>query len=87
MENARARSLCYSNEEIIHRVNDACSIVDEDARIREYRELERIIVQEDCAWIPLFSNRHYFIVNERVRNFRVSWNGWTDTQYRDIIIE
>ena len=66
---------------------NACSIVDDNERISEYRELERIIVQEDCAWIPLFSNDHYFVVNERVKNFHVSWNGWSDTPYRDVIIE
>ncbi|MBR1558938.1 MAG: ABC transporter substrate-binding protein [Clostridia bacterium] len=86
-DNARSRSLCYDNEAVIQRVADACAIVDEDARIAEYRELERVIVQEDCAWIPLFSNQHYFIVNPRVRNFRVAWNGWTNTQYRDVVIE
>ena len=86
-ENARSRSLFYDNADVIDRVAGACSIVDERERLAEYRELERVIVQEDCAWIPLFSNRHYFIVNERVRNFRVSWNGWTDTQYRDVCLE
>lgn len=86
-ENARSRSLFYQNEEIMDRVANACAIVNEDERIREYRELERVIVQEDCAWIPLFSNQHYFVVNERVKNFQVSWNGWSDTQYRDIVLE
>ncbi|MBR0309100.1 MAG: ABC transporter substrate-binding protein [Mogibacterium sp.] len=86
-ENFRARSLCYSRTDIMDRVNDACGIVNEEERIKEYRELEKIIVQEDCAWIPLFSNQHYFVVNERVKNFEVSWNGWTNTKYRDIVIE
>ncbi|MBQ7371157.1 MAG: hypothetical protein IJW67_04635, partial [Blautia sp.] len=84
---SRSRSLCYDRMDIIARVNDACSIVDKEERIREYQELERIIVQEDCAWIPLFSNQHYFIVNKRVKNFRVSWNGWTNTRYCDVVIE
>ncbi len=86
-ENTVSRSLCYANEDVIDRVYNACTIVNDEERLREYQELERIIVQEDCAWIPLFSNEHYFIVNERVKNFRVSWNGWTDTQYRDVVIE
>lgn len=86
-EMSKSRSLCYSDEDIMNRVNDACVIVDDVERLKEYRELEKIIVQEDCAWIPLFSNEHYFAVNKRVKNFRVSWNGWTNTQYRDIVIE
>lgn len=85
-DNARSRSLCYSDEDIMDRVANACSIVNNTERLAEYRELERIIVQEDCALIPLFSNQHYFVVNERVKNFRVSWNGWTDTPYRDVVI-
>lgn len=87
LDNARSRSLCYDNADVIRRVEAACGIIDEAARLAEYRELERVIVQDDCAWIPLFSNQHYFIVNKRVKNFRVSWNGWTNTQYRDIVIE
>ena len=86
-EGTRSRSLCYGREDIIDRVFNACSIVSDEERLQEYRDLERIIAQEDCAWIPLFSNDHYFIVNERVRNFRVSWNGWSDTQYRNVVIE
>lgn len=86
-EGSRARSLSYGNEAVIDRVFNACSIVNDEERIREYRDLERIIAQEDCAWIPLFSNDHYFIVSERVNNFCVSWNGWTDTQYRDVVIK
>ena len=86
-ENAHSNSLCYDREDIMNRVADACCIVNEEKRIREYRELERIIVQEDCAWIPLFSNRHYFAVNERVRNFQVPWNGWSDIRYDKIMVE
>lgn len=86
-ENALHRGLGYENEEIIGRVNEACSILNEEERLSEHRALERTIVQEECAWIPLFSNEHYFIVSERVKNFRVSWNGWTDTPYRNVVIE
>ncbi len=87
LENSRSRSLCYGDEAVISRVNDACFIVDDAARLAEYRELERKIVHEDCAWVPLFSNEHYFVVSNRAKGFKVSWNGWTNTQYRDIVIE
>ena len=87
VENTTRRSLCYGDEDVIDRVSNACSIIDEEERLAEYRALERKIVQEDCAWIPLFSNKHYFIVNQRVKHFRVPWNGWSDTQYRDVVIE
>lgn len=81
------RSLCYSNEDIMARVYDACCIVDEPRRLKEYRYLEKKIVQENCAWIPLFSNEHYFVVSDRVKNFKVFWNGWTNTRYHDVVIE
>ncbi|MBQ9429911.1 MAG: ABC transporter substrate-binding protein [Clostridia bacterium] len=87
LENVRYRGLYYEDLDILERVYYACNIVSEEDRLAEYRDLERIIVQEDCAWIPLFSNDHYFAVSGRVRNFRVSWNGWTDTQYRDITLD
>ncbi len=81
-ENTDSRSLCYQDEEIMERVRKARSILDEEARIREYQELERIIVQEDAAWIPLFSRYHYYILGEGLEGFRTSWNGSVKNNYR-----
>ena len=64
----------------------ARGIVNEGARIREYQALERKIVQEDAAWIPLFSRQHYFVVSKRVDGFRVSWNGWASNSYRGVAV-
>ena len=80
--NTKNRSLCYGNKEIIKRVRDARSIMDDEARIKEYDELERIIVQDDAAWIPLFSKERHYLVSERVENFTCSWNGWFETSYK-----
>ena len=85
-ENTRRRSLNYANEAVIKRVQDARAIVDTDQRILEYQALERIIAQEDCAWIPLFSREHLFVVNPRVEGFKVSWNGWSSNYYREVSV-
>ena len=81
-ENTLNRSLCYPNTEVMQRVHDARSITDENKRLEEYHELERLIVQEDAAWIPLFSRERHFLVSNRVQNFTTSWNGWFETCYK-----
>ena len=71
-DNTTYRSLCYPREEIMERVRAARTITDEAERLREYQELERIIVQEDAAWIPLFSRWRYYVTSERVEIGRAS---------------
>ena len=85
-EHTRSRSLCYPDNEVMERIRNARAIVNEAARIREYQDLERKIVQEDAAWIPLFSKQHIFVVSDRVDGFRVSWNGWSSNRYRDVAV-
>jgi ABC-type transport system substrate-binding protein len=48
--------------------------------------LEQAIIQQDAAWIPLFSRQHYFAVSKRVDGFRVSWNGWSSNRYSDVAV-
>ena len=86
-ENANYRSLCYPNEDVMRRVREARAIVDERERIREYQELEKLIIQEDAAWVPLFSRLHFYVAGERVDNFEFSWNGWVSTRYRYISLK
>ena len=83
-ENAAFRSLCYGNGEIMKRVRDARTIADAEERLKEYRELERIIVQEDAAWIPLFSRLRYYVASEKIGGVRSSWNGSVKNRYCDI---
>lgn len=84
--NTLSRSLCYADNDVMQRVRDARAIVDEKQRISEYQDLERKIVQEDAAWVPLFSKQHIFVVSDRVDGFRVSWNGWSSNSYRDVAV-
>ena len=85
-ENSRFRSLCYQREEIMDRVRAARTITDADARIREYRELERIIIQEDAAWIPLFSRLRCYVMAKRIEGVQATWNGSVKNKYSEIIV-
>lgn len=81
-KNTVFRSLCYPDQNVIDRVRAARYILDEEERLQEYHELERRIVQEDAAWIPLFSRLRYYVTGERIDGFRVSWNGSIKNMYR-----
>ncbi|MBR0367167.1 MAG: ABC transporter substrate-binding protein [Clostridia bacterium] len=85
-ENARFRSLCYPREDVMARVRAARAIADAEARIQAYRDLERVIVQEDAAWIPLFSRFFYYVSSERLEGIQASWNGSVKNKYREMTI-
>lgn len=86
-ENTMYRSLCYPDEQVMERVRKARSIVDPDARIEEYRDLERKVAQEDAAWVPLFSRVRYYVASERLSGITSSWNGSLVTKYREFSIK
>ncbi len=85
-ENTTFRSLCYPRENVMERVQLARAITDPAARIREYRDLERTIVQEDAGWIPLYSRMRYYVTSERLKGIRASWNGSVKNMYREMEI-
>ena len=80
-ENTKLRSLNYKDQEVIDRVQQARSIVDPDARIQEYHDLEEKLITEDAAWIPMYSRLHSFAVGKRVQGFEVPWNGLSDCYF------
>lgn len=86
-ENTTFRSLCYPNENVMERVRNARAIMDADARLQEYRDLERKIIQEDAAWIPLFSRTRTYVMSERIEGMQHSWNGSVKNRYRDITVK
>lgn len=81
-ENTVNRSLCYQNQENMERVRKARAIVDGDDRIKEYQDLEKTIVQDDAAWVPLFSRTRYYVTGDRIANFQCAWNGSIKNMYR-----
>ncbi|MCD7832572.1 MAG: ABC transporter substrate-binding protein [Lachnospiraceae bacterium] len=75
------RSGNYYNTEVMERVAAARAIVDDDERLAEYAALEAQIVQEDAAWVPLFSRTHLFVVSDRVASYTPHWAGYSDYSF------
>lgn len=86
-KNSATRSFNYKNEAVAKKLEQARKMTDMNERYKLYQELETQIVIEDAAWIPLFSLEHLFVVQPRVKNFKVSWNGWSNMPYYGIKLE
>ncbi len=82
--NTVRRSFNYKNEQAMARVEAARYMSDPEARIKEYQELEKLIIQDDAAWVPLFQLQHLWVLQPRVKNFTPLWNGWTGCYYAQI---
>ncbi len=86
-ENTTFRSLCYPRENIMKRVRNARGITNKDERIKEYRDLEQTIIQDEAAWIPLFSRLRYYVQGERANGLKASWNGSIKNNFRNMSIK
>lgn len=86
-QNTTKRSFNYANAEMSAKVVEARTMTDPDERVEVYRELEKQIIQEDAAWVPLYSKQHIFVVNPRVQNYVVMWNGWSGNMYYKMSID
>lgn len=85
--NTTFRSLCYPKEDVMFRIQKARAITDRTERIKEYQDLERIIIQEDAAWIPLYSRERYYVTSDRLEGIQASWNGSVKNKYREMSIK
>lgn len=85
-KNTAARSYNYKNTAVFDKLEEARVMVDQPKRMKVYQDLEKIVVQDDAAWIPLFSLEHLFVVQPKVKNFKVSWNGWSNMPYNGVVI-
>ncbi len=81
------RSGNYNNEEIFDRIANARTIQDQDQRLAEYADLEKILVQDEAVWVPLFSTNHLFVLGDRVESFEPYWAGWSTMDLRDVILK
>jgi peptide/nickel transport system substrate-binding protein/oligopeptide transport system substrate-binding protein len=43
-----------------------------------YADLEKKLVIDQAVWLPLFSMKHLYVVQPKVKKFVVPWNGWSD---------
>ena len=77
-ESTRGRSINYADTDVMGRVIAARAIIDEDERLAEYAALEKKIVEEDAAWVPLFSLQHRYVVSDKIEKFVPHWAGYSD---------
>lgn len=83
----KGRSLNYSDEAVMDRVAAASAIVDDEARRKEYQDLEYKIVVEDAAWVPMYERTHLFALGENVASFIPHWAGYTNFFVRDVTLK
>ena len=83
-ETARAHSCGYADREVQRRLKEARAILDKEERMAEYSALERKIVEDDAAFVPLFSTNHLFILGDRVSGFTPYWAGWGEIPFKDV---
>ena len=85
-ENSNGRSLNYPDADIIARVSAARSIVDDAAREAEYQALEKKLIEEDAAWMPMYAELHLWALGDRVASFTPHWAGWSDFFVADVAL-
>ena len=51
---------------------------DFNKRGKLYADLEKKIVIDQAAWLPLFSEKHLWVLGPKLKKFIVPWNGWSD---------
>ena len=81
------RSGNYSDGKVIARIAAARTLQDEEERLAEYAELERILIQDEAVWVPLFSTDHLFVPGDRVMKFTPFWAGWGSLCLKDIVLK
>lgn len=80
-KNAKVRSTNYNNKQVMDDLEKARIMVNQDERMKLYHSCEQTILQDDAMFLPLFQQNHIFIVSDRVKDFHVSWNGWSSMSY------
>jgi ABC-type transport system substrate-binding protein len=85
-QNSAARSWNYENKEVQDNLEKARTMTDMAARYKLYQDIENQIVNKDFAFVPMFHLDHLFVVQPKVKNFRSSWNGWSNMPYYGIEI-
>ena len=86
-ENTKGRSLNYADGSVIGRVSAARAIVDDAERMAEYQALEKKLILEDAAWIPLYAELHLWCLGSRVESFTPHWAGFSDFYVSDVVLK
>ena len=83
----RIRSLNYSDTEVMARVAAASGITDDAKRMAEYQALEKKIVVDDAARVPLLGSTHLFAIGDRVESFIPYWAGFSNFYVNDVTLK
>ena len=83
----KTRGYNNNDPEVFAAIEKARGMTDQEARCKLYQDLTAQIVGKDAAWVPLFSLDHNYVVQPRVKNFVVPWNGWSDMNYFNVEVE
>lgn len=86
-EKTLVRSQNYPDTEVMARVAAASGIVDDEARMAEYQALEKKIILEDAAWVPMFENTHLFALGDRVESFVPYWAGYSNFYVKNVTLK
>ena len=86
-KNAVVRSNNYKNATIQEQLDKSRTMTDPAARLKTYQDMEKTIIIDDAAWVPLFSLQHLFVVQPYVKNFQPPWNGWSGGSMYGIAID
>ena len=86
-EKTLIRSLNYPDTEVMARVAAASGITDDEARMAEYQALEKKIVVDDAAWVPLLGSTHLFAIGDRVESFVPYWAGFSNFYISDVTLK
>jgi len=86
-KNTVARSFNYKNTDVQAKLEKARAMTDPAARYALYQQVEKTIVIDDAAWLPLFALEHLFVVQPRVVGFKLSWNGSSNMSFYGISLK
>ena len=53
----------------------------------EYQNLEKKLIGEDAAWIPLYTELHQYCIGSRVASFTPQWAGFSDFYASDVVLK
>ncbi len=73
-------------KDVQDQLEKARTMTDMAARYKLYQDIENSIVYKEFAFVPLFHLEHLFVVQPKVKNFKSSWNGWSNMPYYGIEI-
>jgi len=79
--NTTSLSINYLRRDFLDLLEAARKEVDNNKRLAMYQEAERILIVEDQVIIPIFQMEHIIILQDKVQNFVLPWNGWSDMMY------